>query len=80
MATFPGFTAETATTTSGRGYRVRCTALAQAPVSPQWRGSVRAVTEVTCEPGTSSLCEDYCQHAGGGMSSNPDGSTTCTVC
>ncbi|RKT09656.1 hypothetical protein BX285_6757 [Streptomyces sp. 1114.5] len=37
------------------------------------------VMTVTCEPGSSSVCEDYCAHAGGGMSSNPDGSTTCTV-
>ncbi|MFJ9608397.1 hypothetical protein ACIRS1_18880 [Kitasatospora sp. NPDC101176] len=46
-------------------------------------GSVRRdfaeATTVTCEPGSSSVCEEYCDHAGGGMSSNPDGSTTCTV-
>lgn len=33
----------------------------------------------TCEPGTADICQDWCDHAGGGMSSNPDGSTTCTV-
>jgi hypothetical protein len=36
-------------------------------------------TAVTCAPGTESYCEAWCSHAGGGMSSNPDGSTTCTV-
>jgi hypothetical protein len=35
--------------------------------------------QTTCEPGTESMCQDWCDHAGGGMSSNPDGSTTCTV-
>ena len=36
-------------------------------------------TSTTCEPGSETVCEEWCQHAGGGMSSNPDGSTTCTV-
>lgn len=32
-----------------------------------------------CQPGQESVCEDWCAHQGGGVSSNPDGSTTCTV-
>lgn len=36
-------------------------------------------TQLTCEPGSESMCQDWCDHAGGGMQSNPDGSTTCTV-
>lgn len=35
--------------------------------------------QTTCEPGSESVCQEWCDHAGGGMSSNPDGSTTCTV-
>jgi hypothetical protein len=38
-----------------------------------------ASMQLTCEPGQESMCQDWCDHAGGGMSSNPDGSTTCTV-
>jgi hypothetical protein len=34
---------------------------------------------LTCQPGQDSMCQDWCDHQGGGMSSNPDGSTTCTV-
>ena len=41
--------------------------------------AIRARTELTCEPGSEAVCEAWCQHAGGGMSSNPDGSVTCTV-
>jgi hypothetical protein len=33
---------------------------------------------LTCEPGSEALCEEYCTHTNGGMSSNPDGSVTCT--
>jgi hypothetical protein len=47
--------------------------------SPQQLVGNRALTELTCEPGAEAYCEDWCQHAGGGMSTNPDGSTTCTV-
>src|SRR4051794_3490426 len=36
-------------------------------------------TRVTCEPGSEAVCEGFCTLEGGGMSSNPDGSTTCTV-
>jgi hypothetical protein len=36
-------------------------------------------TTLTCQPGSESTCQDWCDHAGGGMSSNPDGSTSCTV-
>lgn len=79
MATFPGFTAEAATATSGQRYRASRAGFATAAVSPQWRGLARAVTVLDCEAGSAGLCEDYCNHAGGGMSSNPDGSTTCTV-
>lgn len=38
-----------------------------------------AATEVTCAPGSEDVCTAWCDHAGGGMQSNPDGSTTCTV-
>jgi hypothetical protein len=34
---------------------------------------------VTCEPGSEAVCEGFCTLEGGGMSSNPDGSTTCTA-
>ena len=36
-------------------------------------------TALTCEPGSAGMCEEWCDHSGGGMSRNPDGSTTCTV-
>src|SRR5438552_719030 len=35
-------------------------------------------TVLTCEPRQEAVCKDWCQQQGGGMSSNPDGSTTCT--
>lgn len=38
-----------------------------------------AATSLTCEKGTANVCDAWCGHAGGGMSSNPDGSVTCTV-
>ncbi len=41
-------------------------------ISPASAGSL------TCEPGQEALCDEYCSHVGGGMSSNPDGSVTCT--
>jgi hypothetical protein len=34
---------------------------------------------VTCEPGSEAVCEGFCTLESGGMSSNPDGSTTCTM-
>lgn len=36
-------------------------------------------TTLNCEPGSEGVCQEWCDHAGGGMQSNPDGSTTCTV-
>lgn len=36
-------------------------------------------TVATCEPGAESICVEWCDHAGGGLSSNPDGSVSCTV-
>ncbi|MBN6104378.1 hypothetical protein JR064_19625 [Xanthomonas sp. CFBP 8703] len=36
-------------------------------------------TQVDCQPGSEAVCDAWCKHAGGGMSSNPDGSVTCTV-
>lgn len=36
-------------------------------------------TQVDCQPGSEAVCDAWCTHAGGGMSSNPDGSVTCTV-
>ena len=33
---------------------------------------------VTCEQGSEAVCDGFCTKAGGGMQSNPDGSTTCT--
>ncbi|MDL5368228.1 hypothetical protein QSH18_21690 [Xanthomonas sp. NCPPB 2654] len=36
-------------------------------------------TQLDCQPGSQAVCEEWCTHAGGGMSSNPDGSVTCTV-
>jgi hypothetical protein len=47
-----------------------------APRQPFMR---EASTRLTCEPGSESTCMEWCDHAGGGLSSNPDGSTTCTV-
>jgi hypothetical protein len=38
-----------------------------------------SATQVTCEPGSEAVCDAWCSHAGGGMSTNPDGSVTCTV-
>ena len=32
---------------------------------------------VTCEQGSESVCVEYCDHVGGGVASNPDGSVTC---
>ena len=32
---------------------------------------------VTCEQGSECVCVEYCDHVGGGVASNPDGSVTC---
>ncbi len=34
---------------------------------------------VTCEQGSEAVCIEYCDHVGGGMGSNPDGSVTCHI-
>ena len=34
---------------------------------------------VTCEQGSEAVCEGFCTLTSGGMSSNPDGTTTCTA-
>jgi hypothetical protein len=34
---------------------------------------------LTCEQGSEAVCEGFCTLEGGGMSSNPDGTTTCTA-
>jgi hypothetical protein len=36
-------------------------------------------TALNCPGASSDLCTAWCDHAGGGMQSNPDGSVTCTV-
>lgn len=39
----------------------------------------RTPTTLDCEPGSEAVCDEWCAQQGGGMSSNPDGSTTCTI-
>jgi hypothetical protein len=34
--------------------------------------------KLTCEMGSEAICESFCGSHGGGVSSNPDGTTTCT--
>lgn len=66
----PGFTAEaSAYRTSGRYSVVRQGHNTDMQIVP--------MAQLTCEQGSSSLCEKYCMQEDGGMSSNPDGTTTC---
>lgn len=34
--------------------------------------------KLTCSQGSESVCDAWCGHVGGGMSSNPDGSVSCS--
>lgn len=68
--TMPGFTAEaSAYRTPGQYPTVRQGLVTDPRVVPMGK--------LTCEAGSSGICEEWCMKVAGGMSSNPDGSTSC---
>jgi hypothetical protein len=79
--TMPGFTAEAAVYASGRSYRV----VAGTSASHAASGVFLSFAERSRSSGmrvrmhTRTPFEDWCDHVGGGLSSDPDGGTTCTI-
>ncbi|WP_327733371.1 hypothetical protein OG749_05315 [Streptomyces nojiriensis] len=71
IMTMPGFTAEaSAYRTSGRYSMARQGHTTDTQIVPMGK--------LTCEQGSEAICEEYCMKEAGGMSSNPDGTTSCS--
>jgi hypothetical protein len=74
----PGFTAEAAVYASGRSYRVVAGTSASNAASGVFISTQRS-SGVRVRMQTRTPFEDWCDHIGGGLSSDPDGGVTCTI-